>query len=102
MGVYEQDRYPFLSEEIRLIETALKQEKPLLGVCLGSQLLAAALGVKVTKGRKKEIGWHPVNLTDAATTDPLWGGVKSPFVAYHWHGDTFELPRAAVSLASSN
>ncbi|MBI4488477.1 MAG: gamma-glutamyl-gamma-aminobutyrate hydrolase family protein [Deltaproteobacteria bacterium] len=102
MAVYEQDRFPFLRQEIRLIENALQEEKPILGVCLGSQLLAAALGAKVTKGRKKEIGWYPISLTDAAMTDPLWSGMQSPFVAYHWHGDIFELPRAAFSLASSD
>ncbi len=60
MGVYEYDRYPFLRDEMSLIASALRESKPLLGVCLGSQLLAAALGAKVRKGRQKEIGWHPI------------------------------------------
>jgi GMP synthase (glutamine-hydrolysing) len=101
MGVYEQDRYPFLQQEIRLIQHALEEEKPVLGICLGSQLLAAALGAKVTKGKQKEIGWFPVTLTEAAKSDPLWAGVKPTFMAYHWHGDIFELPPGATSLASS-
>ncbi|HET6464118.1 MAG TPA: gamma-glutamyl-gamma-aminobutyrate hydrolase family protein [Nitrospiria bacterium] len=101
MGVYEQDRYPFLRQEIRLIEEALRQDKPLLGVCLGSQLLAAALGAPVTKGESKEIGWHPISLKPAAMQDPLWAEMGPSFVAYHWHGDVFELPFGAVSLASS-
>ena len=101
MGVYEQDRNPFLREEICLIEGALKEQKPILGICLGSQLLASALGGEVTKGKKKEIGWYPVSLTEAAMTDPLWTEIKSPFIACHWHGDIFNLPQGAVCLASS-
>jgi GMP synthase (glutamine-hydrolysing) len=101
MGVYERDSYPFLAAEMRLIENALAEQKPILGVCLGSQLLAATLGVAVTKGEKKEIGWHPVRLKDASPSDPLWAGVESAFTALHWHGDIFALPRGAVSLACS-
>jgi GMP synthase (glutamine-hydrolysing) len=101
MGVYEQAEYPFLSDEIRLIESALTSEKPVLGVCLGSQLLAAALGAMVRKGEKKEIGWRAVTLNRAATHDGLWQAVASPFMAYHWHGDVFDLPRGAEPLASS-
>jgi GMP synthase (glutamine-hydrolysing) len=101
MGVYDQPQYPFLQKEMKLIEEALKQEKPILGVCLGSQLLATALGAEVKKGKAKEIGWHPINLLPAAQGDALWQGVKSPFLAYHWHGDVFDLPAGALSLASS-
>lgn len=101
MGVYEQDAYPFLADEMRLIQHALRAQAPVLGVCLGSQLLAAALGAAVTKGRRKEIGWHPVSLTEACKDDPLWIGIELSFVAYHWHGDIFDLPQGAVSLASS-
>lgn len=102
MGVYDQFDYPFLQDEARLIEIALKEKKPVLGVCLGSQLLAATLGARVTKGNKKEIGWRPVELTAAASSDPLWSDVESPFTAYHWHGDIFELPPGAVPLAASD
>lgn len=101
MGVYEQNRHPFLRQEIRLIEEALKKEKPILGICLGSQLLASALGARVKPGKQKEIGWYPVRLAKSAKTDPLWSGANDSFTAYHWHGDVFELPRGAVSLASS-
>ena len=101
MGVYEQNSHPFLADEMRLIEKALSEQKPILGVCLGSQLLAATLGAAVTKGERKEIGWYPVALTDACKSDPLWKGIESPFTAYHWHGDIFDLPHEAVSLASS-
>lgn len=101
MGVYDHPRYPFLSEEMRLIEQALKEEKPILGICLGSQLLAATLGAAVTPGKKKEIGWHSVQLTPEAQTDRLWSGIDPVFAAYHWHGDLFQLPEGAVLLARS-
>ncbi|HEY7319556.1 MAG TPA: DUF488 family protein [Candidatus Binatia bacterium] len=101
MGVYEQNRHPFLRQEIRLIEEALKKEKPILGICLGSQLLASALGARVKPGKQKEIGWYPVRLAKSAKGDPLWSGANDSFTAYHWHGDIFELPGGAVSLASS-
>jgi GMP synthase (glutamine-hydrolysing) len=101
MGVYEAEEFPYLRDEMRLIERAFARNMPVLGVCLGSQLLAAALGARVTKGATKEIGWYPVTLTDEARKDSLWRDVTSPLTCLHWHGDIFELPRAAVSLASS-
>ncbi len=101
MGVYEQREYPFLSDEIKLIEAALRAEKPVLGICLGSQLLASALGAEVRKGDHKEIGWFPVTLTEAASADRVVCGVERSFTAYHWHGDVFDSPGGAVSLASS-
>jgi GMP synthase (glutamine-hydrolysing) len=101
MGVYEQTQYPYLSDEIRLIEHALKAGAPIFGVCLGSQLLASALGANVASSGQKEIGWHTVTLADAASTDPLLAGASPSFTGFHWHGDIFDLPRDAVSLASS-
>jgi GMP synthase (glutamine-hydrolysing) len=101
MAVYERDRYPFLDEELRLIEQALKAEKPVLGVCLGSQLLATALGATVAPAPRKEIGWYPVTLTGHAPADQLLADVESAFVAFHWHGDIFTLPEGATPLAAS-
>lgn len=101
MGVYEAEQYPFLRGEMQLIERAIAANKPVLGVCLGSQLLAAALGARVTKGAAKEIGWFPISLTAKAQTDRVWQGVKSPLPCFHWHGDVFDMPRGAVALASS-
>jgi GMP synthase (glutamine-hydrolysing) len=101
MGVYEHDQHPFLRDEIRLIQQAVRDGRPVLGVCLGSQLLAAALGAPVTKGKQKEIGWFPVTLTRDSENDALFAGAPASFTALHWHGDIFDLPRGAVSLASS-
>lgn len=101
MAVYEQDQYPYLRQEIRLIQDALSERRPILGVCLGSQLLAAALGSAVKPGAQKEIGWHPVMLSRAAAQDALWRDLPTSFTAFHWHGDVFELPRGATALARS-
>ena len=101
MGVYEQAHYPYLSDEIRLIEHALKTGAPVFGVCLGSQLLATALGADVASSGRKEIGWHTVTLAEAASTDPLLAGAPPSFTGFHWHGDAFDLPGGAVLLASS-
>jgi GMP synthase (glutamine-hydrolysing) len=99
--VYQLDRYPYLRDEMTLIESALKADKPILGICLGSQLLAATLGAHVRRGDQREIGWYPVRLADAAQNDPLMRGLPAEFVAAHWHSDVFDLPRDAVALASS-
>lgn len=102
MSVYERERYPHIAAELRLIEQALKEEVPILGVCLGSQMLAAALGARVYSSGRKEIGWHDVRLSDEGRTDRLWQGVPDRFTAFHWHGDIFDLPQGATSLASSS
>jgi GMP synthase (glutamine-hydrolysing) len=101
MGVYEADRYPHINDEVRLIRLALERGRPVLGICLGSQLLAHALGAPVYPGPKKEIGWYDITLSPAARGDPLWSGVASPFPALVWHGDVFDLPPGATPLAAS-
>jgi GMP synthase (glutamine-hydrolysing) len=101
MGVYEADRYPHLRDEMRLLRTAVESRTPILGICLGSQLLAAALGGAVGKAPRKEIGWHGVHLLEGAATDALFAGAPRRFTAFHWHGDAFTLPERAVALASS-
>jgi GMP synthase (glutamine-hydrolysing) len=98
MDAYETDRFPFLNREMKLIETFLKAQRPILGVCLGSQLLAVALGARVRK--RKEIGWFPVNLTPVTAQGLLWGGQPSRFVAYHLRADMLDPPKGAVPLAS--
>ena len=101
MGVYEADQYPHLRDELRLIEAALRAGAPVLGVCLGSQLLATALGARVAPAPAKEIGWFTVTTKPAAASDGLFGPLPASFGALHWHGDFFELPGGAASLASS-
>lgn len=101
MGVYEQHQHPFLRQEIALIEQTLGEAKPILGVCLGSQLLAATLGARVAPGPQKEIGWHPITLRPSAAEDRLWRGMPASFMGFHWHGDVFDLPRGTVRLAES-
>ncbi|MGC8553187.1 MAG: type 1 glutamine amidotransferase [Phycisphaerae bacterium] len=101
MGVYEQDRHPFLTHELNLLRSALDANKPILGICLGSQLLAAALGSRVYPGRQKEIGWHEVKRSDAAKADKLFSDAPDAFQAFHWHGDVFDVPQGAVPLLSS-
>ncbi|MGH9405386.1 MAG: type 1 glutamine amidotransferase, partial [Terriglobia bacterium] len=92
-------QFPFLRRELSLIEDALRREKPILGVCLGSQLLASALGSSVRKGRQKEIGWYEVALVEGC--DALCEGLGHSLTAYHWHGDVFDVPPGSVRLASS-
>lgn len=103
MGVYQAERYPWLRDEMRLIEDAVKSNLPVLGVCLGAQIVAAALGAKVERNPNgKEIGWHPIRLSDSANDDRLMRGLPATLTPFHWHGDIFELPDGAVSLASSD
>lgn len=103
MGVYQAERYPWLRDEMRLIEDAVKSNLPVLGVCLGAQIVAAALGAKVKRNPNgKEIGWHQIRLSDSANDDRLMRGLPATLTPFHWHGDIFELPDGAVSLASSD
>jgi len=102
MGVYETARYPFLRQEIDAIGSAVRAGVPLVGVCLGSQLLAAALGAEVRpNSRGKEIGWVPVLRASAAAADPIVGRFAPEETVLHWHGDVFEVPQGAVALAGS-
>jgi len=99
IGVYETDAYPFLVEEIAAIGRRLAARRPTLGVCLGAQLMAAALGARVAPGPGKEIGYAPVELLPAAEASPL--AAIAGLSVLHWHGDNFELPSGAERLAAT-
>lgn len=98
MGVYEEDRYPWLRDEDRLLRAAIARDQPALGICLGSQLIAKADGARVGPGPEKEIGWYPLTLTDDGRKDLLFAGFPE---AFEWHGDVFDLPAGAVNHAAS-
>lgn len=102
MNVYEEEKYPFLKNEDQFIKDAVKKDVPFLGICLGSQLLAKASGVKVVKSPVKEVGWFKVTLKDAGRTDPLFKGIAKEFDVFHWHEDMFEIPQGATFLATSD
>ncbi len=99
IGVYEDDIYPFLSGEIAAAQRRLTAGKPTIGICLGAQIMARALGQKVYPSGVKEIGWGELTLSDAGQTSVLAPLAGHPVL--HWHGDTFDLPANAVLLAST-
>jgi GMP synthase (glutamine-hydrolysing) len=100
IGVYEHETYPFLAAEKALLAARLAAARPTLGICLGAQLMAAALGSRIYPGPAKEIGWAPIALSAAGADSVLAPLARLPLL--HWHGDTFELPPAAVLLASTS
>jgi GMP synthase (glutamine-hydrolysing) len=99
MSAWDDARYPHLAREVAAIEAALANETPVLGICLGAQLLARSLGAEVRPAERAEIGWHEVSTTDAGRSDPVLGGFAATERVFQWHGDTFELPTGAVHLA---
>lgn len=100
IGAYEDDAYPFLREELRLVQRRIAAGRPLLGICLGAQIIAKGLGAEVYPGRVKEIGWSPIQLTAEGSRSCLRHlGEEVPVL--HWHGDTFDLPKGAQRLAST-
>lgn len=93
---------PELHSELEWIRSALRQGIPVLGICLGAQLMAKALGARIYKNAEWEIGWAPIHLTPAAKDDPVFDGIPSPTTCFHWHGETFDLPSGAELLAYSD
>lgn len=101
MSVHDVDQYPFLAAEIDWIQQAVEQQLPVLGICLGSQLLAKAMGAKVYPNRVKEIGWYPLEMLPATADDSLFANCEASETVFQWHGDTFDLPAGTVLLARS-
>ncbi len=101
MNCDECDRYPHLATEVELIRQTIEAGKPVLGICLGAQLIARALGARVAPNDKKEIGWYELNPTEAGHADPLFAPLAASQMIFQWHGDTFQIPRDAVHLATS-
>ena len=101
MGAYDEDIYPWLSGEKEFIRQAIDADKAVLGICLGSQLIADILGAEVYLAKEKEIGWWPVTFTDPVAQE-LFGSKELSPVVFQWHGDTFDLPKNTKLLASSD
>ncbi|HWR58362.1 MAG TPA: type 1 glutamine amidotransferase [Thermodesulfovibrionales bacterium] len=110
MSVNEEDIYPFLKTEMELARSFITEGKKVLGICLGAQVMAKALGARVYRGREPEIGWYDVELTEDGIRDPLikklavhprTGDFYKRFKVFHWHGETFDIPSGAVRLAKS-
>ena len=95
------DDLPYLRNELELIRDAVRKNIPVLGICLGSQLIAKAFGARVYKGQKKEIGFYNDIEFDNVGKSMIFSGIKSPALVFHWHGDTFDLPDNAIRLAHS-
>jgi GMP synthase-like glutamine amidotransferase len=101
MNVDDTDKHPYLASERELIRKLIEDDRPVLGVCLGAQLIARATGAHVYAKRPKEIGMFSVELTTDGQADPVFGSLPNPAQVFQWHGDTFDLPDGAVLLASS-
>ena len=102
IGAGDERQYPFLADEVRLIERRLAADRPTLGICLGAQLMALALGARVYGAGRKEIGWGSLSLSAAGAASPLARLAPDHVSVLHWHGDTFDLPRGAFHLASTD
>jgi len=101
MSVNHVERHPHLAAEMRLIEQAMGKNLPVLGICLGAQLIAKVLGARVYPNKEKEIGWYEVSPTGIASSDPLVAHFQETEKIFQWHGDTFDIPGGAVHLATS-
>lgn len=101
MNIDEETQYPWLTAEKQVIRTAIDAGKTVIGICLGAQLIAAALGARVLPGEHREIGWFDLTRAPGAEQSPLAGLLPERFPAFHWHGDRLELPEGARLIASS-
>lgn len=101
MSIFDEDRYPWLKAEKRFIISAIEKGKTILGICLGAQLMAAALGARVYKNPYTEIGWHPVSLTEEAENSRVFSRLPRTFTPFHWHEYSFEIPIGCRRVAES-
>ena len=101
MSANDDTRHPWLAAERRFIREAIEAGKAVLGICLGAQLIARAMGARVYANPEREIGWFPVQGLGDGSRDPAWAASGAETTVFHWHGDTFDLPRGAVHLARS-
>jgi GMP synthase (glutamine-hydrolysing) len=101
MGVYDTEKFPFLKTELALLERTITAGRPVLGICLGAQMIAHVLGARVYPGERREVGWGSVSLTEEAGDDPVFGDCGPTLDVFHMHGDTYELPPDARNLARS-
>lgn len=101
IGAYEDDKYPFLRQEVHFLQQRLHADLPTLGICLGAQVMARALGASVYPAAKQEIGWYPLTMSNEGKDTPVRHFDARHCNMFHWHGDTFDLPHGAQLLASS-
>ena len=101
MGIYDYDQYPWLKDEKRFIKAAIDAGKRVLGICLGAQLIADVLGAKVYPNEHREIGWFNINRLSGVDETILANVLPEQVEVFHWHGDTFDIPEGAISLAES-
>jgi GMP synthase-like glutamine amidotransferase len=102
MGVHDDAIYPWLADEKRMIESSIRAGKRVLGICLGAQLIADVLGARVFRNRHREIGWFPVRRAEEAGACAIGRSLPDRFHAFHWHGDTFDIPTGAIRIAESD
>ena len=100
-SVYQEDKFPYLRAEKQLARQAIDNNIPLLGICLGSQVIADVLGSEVHPGPAPEIGWKPIQRSEQAANDPILSPLPETFTPLHWHGDIYDLPTGATPIASS-
>jgi len=102
MNAYEDEKYPFLRDEANFLKLTIDRGVPVLGICLGAQMIARSCGASVYKSSQKEVGWSEVSLTDTGKKDMLFRGFSETLPVFQWHEDTFELPVGGQLLATSS
>ena len=102
MGVRDSEQFPWLNDELEYIKACIDRDISILGICLGAQLIASALGADITRNPQREIGWHAVSRDPSLTGHPLAAIIPDHFTTFHWHGDTFAIPAHARRLAGSD